>query len=833
MTTNNIARAIDSLFGKHRLVFWYDETGELKPEFEELASDNYTKVVIANDEFALKYRMLKEEPKRKFLIYRTGKRPDDLENWLLDLQLAHAELRIDKESTWLSDLGLGEEFRPIMTAHREFFVSTERRTRLQKALDRSNTEGDIKRKMLQICTGAKQPRIDSVLEQLLEELADESSTGEKLIQRCNLEGFLWEQAFGYYRYESSTPNIQDFAITLFKACLEMELNRPVSLKESAIGFLNRWKDNRHHKEAFETLSGRYSAALNVEKMVEAFDYRQLSEIDYFQIIDKKILSALVRDVQAQTISKDECSQIIRQRRMSHWFAEYKAAYEAIDYASQFLTALEELDLTPKNFDDGVKRYADHWYRVDLLYRKFIYSYRSFRRGDLLKTLYDTIEQKYSNSYLLNLSDNWQKIVDAQESWNSFGLDLQRNFFKKHVEPFLEKDKKVYVIISDAFRFEIGKELAQRLIQEDRYDAKVDPAVAQLPSYTQLGMAALLPHNSLAFVDDDSGRINADGQLASGTAGRDKIIKASGKAGKAIQHKDFMELGRDDSRDLLKQHDFLYIYHNQIDFVGDKRDSEERVFDAAETTIEEIIACIKRLAAANATNIIVTADHGFLYQNKPLEESDYLSVEVEGVDIRYHDRRFVLGKELASQSAFKKFSAKQLGLEGDFEAVIPKSINRLRKQGSGSRFVHGGATLQEIVIPVVRINKKRQSDTERVDVEILSGSTSNITSGQLSVTLYQQQPASDKRLSRTLEAGLWSKDGELISDSFEIIFDSASDSPRERETKRRFILTRKADEYNNQSVYLKLREKISGTSHYQDYRTATFTIKRSFTSDFDF
>jgi hypothetical protein len=47
-----------------------------------------------------------------------------------------------------------------------------------------------------------------------------------------------------------------------------------------------------------------------------------------------------------------------------------------------------------------------------------------------------------------------------------------------------------------------------------------------------------------------------------------------------------------------------------------------------------------------------------------------------------------------------------------EVQIPKSINRLRLKGSGSRFVHGGASLQEVVIPVLKINKKRQSDVGR-------------------------------------------------------------------------------------------------------------------------
>jgi uncharacterized protein (TIGR02687 family) len=526
MTTNRIQDALEKLFNKHRLVFWYDEKSELSGDFDALDLEKVEKVVVANNEFGLKYRMLKEQPKQKFLIYRNGKRPDDIDNWLLDLELAHGELRVDQESIWLSDLGLGIEDRNLQLVRqcREFFTSKKRLDALAKALDPDDTEGTIKRRMLQICIGAKQPRIDSVLEEMLDELAENSTEGEKLVIRCGLKDFLWEQAYSYYRYRSETPCIEDFAILLFKSCLEMDLGKDVPLKESAIGFINRWKDNRNHKDAFEKLSEKYAGILSVKNVVEGLDFRSISEIDYFELIDKKILSSLVKEVEAKTISKDECSQIVRQRRMSHWFDEYKLAYEAVDHACQFIYAIDELDLTPNGFDDGIKKYTDGWYRIDQLYRKFILAYRAFKRGELLKSLYEKVEQKYSNTYLLTLSDNWQKIIDKQENWFGFQPMLQRNFFTKHVEPFLEKDKKVYVIISDAFRYEIGKELAQRIMQEDRYDAKIEAAVSQLPSYTQLGMAALLPNKSLAFADDSTARVVVDGLPATGTAGRDKILK---------------------------------------------------------------------------------------------------------------------------------------------------------------------------------------------------------------------------------------------------------------------------------------------------------------------
>jgi hypothetical protein len=83
----------------------------------------------------------------------------------------------------------------------------------------------------------------------------------------------------------------------------------------------------------------------------------------------------------------------------------------------------------------------------------------------------------------------------------------------------------------------------------------------------------------------------------------------------------------------------------------------------------------------------------------------------------------------------------LGYADETEAQIPKSINRIRIQGAGSRFVHGGASLQEIVVPVLEINKARKSDIEQVEIDV--SVTSNITSNTFAVSFYQKQPLADK------------------------------------------------------------------------------------------
>ena len=69
-----------------------------------------------------------------------------------------------------------------------------------------------------------------------------------------------------------------------------------------------------------------------------------------------------------------------------------------------------------------------------------------------------IENGYSNTYLLNFNDNWQAQLDKLQAWEFPKEVQQRHFFDNYVEPYLKKDKKVCVIISDALRFEIGDEL---------------------------------------------------------------------------------------------------------------------------------------------------------------------------------------------------------------------------------------------------------------------------------------------------------------------------------------------------------------------------------------
>ncbi|WOA31649.1 BREX-1 system phosphatase PglZ type A [Alloalcanivorax xenomutans] len=831
--SSQIQTALTRLFDKHRIIFWYDTKQELRSDFEAVSIPDVVKVEIANNEYGLKYRILRESPEQKFLLYKEGPQPEDLDNWLLDVQLAHGEFRTDQVAIWLSELELGLEFAEVAQAHAEFFQAIKRKDALKKLLKPDDTAGQLRLKMLAVCAGSE-PRMDSVVETLLQQLAEERDDGIRLIERCGLDSFLWEQLTRFYGYEASEPSLRDFVIELFKSCYAMGTDGDVKLTGDALVFLKRWKDSRQFEQGFETLSAECAEVLGIEQDLGKRDFRDLVELDYFRLIDQKIISDLVRAVVGRTVTSGDVALWVRQRRQGHWYGEFRHLYEAIEFAARFVQMLGEARLTMDSLSDGVQRYSRTWFQLDQLYRKFTYHVRMSGQASLMGDLSEQVENLYSNNYLLKLGDGFQVHVDAAPRWEAYPVVQQKAFFEYWVRPYLRKDKRICVIISDAMRYEIGDELLGLIRQEDRYSAELEPALSTLPSYTQLGMAALLPNKSLAIADNDTGTVLVDGQSSQGTVNRTKILQAAlDGRGQAVKAEDFMQLNRDDSRELLKGNDVLYIYHNRIDHTGDKMHSEGQAFEAAEQTLDDLIRLIKKLTAANANNLLITADHGFIYQNRELDESDFLGDAVSGDDIRYRDRRFVLGKGLSASPAFHHFSSEQLGLDGEMEVQIPKSINRLRLKGSGSRFVHGGASLQEVVIPVLKVNKKRQSDVSAVEVDILRGASSVITSGQLAVTLYQSGPVTEKVQPRHLRAGIYTQAGELISDSHELSFDLTSENPRERELQVRFVLSRKADEANGQEVFLKLEEQHAGTSHYKEYKSLRYLMRRSFTSDFDF
>ena len=116
---NEIKQALIRIFQSKRIVFWYDVKQEIKSEYDSLTLPDVEKITLDNNPFGVKHRILRQQPTQKFLLYHDGPPPADLDNWLLDVELAHGSFRADQISLWLHELGLSIEFTDIVAPHAE------------------------------------------------------------------------------------------------------------------------------------------------------------------------------------------------------------------------------------------------------------------------------------------------------------------------------------------------------------------------------------------------------------------------------------------------------------------------------------------------------------------------------------------------------------------------------------------------------------------------------------------------------------------------------------------------------------------------------------------
>lgn len=825
-----IKKMLSKKFENNRIVFWYDKDGQFIEDFQKIDLEDVKKLVIGENEFVIKYQILRQEPKQKFLLYKPQEKPANTDNWLLDVLLSNTEFQTEVWAITLSELGLGSEYREITQNHAFFFNSKDRTEKLKDLLDETCSINQVKMKMLFVITKTEGD-INAVVSSLLQEYANGETKMMNVIQKSNLDKFLFikmDESFGYH---SANPTIKDFIINAFKWCFDITLNKPIKdedkLSNGARIFLNQWKNDSRYGKDFEKISNEVATIINAENTVYSENYKDLVDADYFEVIDKRILLSLIDDLCKRTINPKEVFDIINQRKSMKWYDKFENLYLAVWYATQFIQMFEnDCRFDISSVSTGIENYVQRWYKIDLYYRKFIFNIKASGHIGTFEKFVEEIENLYSNKYLLNLNDNWQQQIDKKTVWEFDCIDRQRDFYKKYVSP---SKSKLCVIVSDALRYEIGDELASRIRQEDRFDAKLNHAITGLPSYTQLGMASVLPHNALEIIEKDT-TVLADNVSTSGLENRNKILSQKETKAIALKDTDIINNSTENLREIVKNNDVIYVFHNKIDEVGHALSSEEQAFDAAETTIEEILKLVKKFTSANINNVLITSDHGFIYQNKKLDEDEFLGVEPVGEQIIKKDRRFVVGRNLQENNSFIKFNAKSLGLLGDLEFQFPKSINRLRLQGAARKFVHGGVSLQEIIIPIIAINKKRQSDITKVEVEVMR-SNDIISSNQLVVTLYQKDIVKDKIQKRVLNIGLYNKNGDLISETKEIVFDSTSSETRDREQQVTLLLHKSIDNENNRSVYLKLTEPEENTSYSKDYKQLVYTVRKTFTMDF--
>ena len=812
-------------FESHRIVFWYDPSSEFSDQLD-LMPDGVTLIRASEyNDFAIKYRLLTEEPEKKFLVYYEKDEPEYEDNWLLDIQLANTVFRTDKESIILSDLDLPHAFIGTLRKHLPFFDNRKLVKKLNSLVNPDMSEDAFEHLLLAITVGEDSFNLQMVIDSLVADYADDRELYET-VKEYGLDQLLWDDIASLYGYVKENPSI----------ALQHFLGSATTLQADAYGLLKHWKDSGKFKDSglYKTLSDKAAEELSAPKHLADVPIESLSTFDDYVFVEEEIIARLTASTLNQTMGIEAIRQIAERRRSSVWYSEYSSVYQSIVLAKTMLDAVKNISFTMDTPDAGINKYVKEWSHIDNAYRNFKTQVRSCLNINTdMEALSDKVEASYVTNFLIPLGEKWTLFAKEilEKGWRTDGnIQRQSIFYHYNIKNLQIRGNKAVVLISDAMRYEIGDELVSEINSQQRYKASIQPLLASAPTYTQLGMAALLPHETLTISSDGSA-VYADGVSTQGIVNREKILKnaSDGKA-VALDSDDILKMKSDDLRTIIKDNSVIYVYHDLID-----REGEDNLFKAAHEAIDELKNIIRKLGSSNANTIYVTADHGFLFQESELESHQYISDgSVRGKDVhQVSGRRCAIGYDLEPSDSLMIAKLRDIGLsnDDDLEVAFPNSILRMRVQGANTNFVHGGLSLQEIIIPLIKVDKARKDDITDVSIEILTN-LKTITTGSVAVTFFQEDYVSDKVQGYEATFGFYSQDGIAISDIEKRIVASEAIDPKKREFQIVFYLNKESEKYNRRPVFLRI-QKILPSGRTTLIAEKECILSRSMSSDFDF
>ena len=850
MNLNQIKKTLEEQFSEkpppgaqRQILFWYDEEGQFVHDIDELVLANARILKLHhNNAFQVKYQLEKIDLESNYLLYASFPKPAARDNWLLDILKYSREFSTDKAALIMRDLGVKDTgLLNVFRRYLKFFENKERYRKLASYNLAIQTEEIMHAAVVSALCRLPLVDFEMVIRRIFVEKAQKQSRCFKEIESFgDLEAF-WEIVEKRYGYPFEKRSLDKLLLMFLVTHLGYKLKRklPATWQEflslqqpESVIFVESFMNHIQDYKYYDALACWAEGLLKVKEYIEKWDLEDCLGCDTFRAFDQTILTNL-RDSLLEDIGEfSKYRKIIDERRTSHWFGEFSDEYEALYHASKLLEAEKEAEgrIAGGAALELIQAYAQKYYLVDQHYRKFYYYYDRIEPKEPFAKLADKIENSYVHWFLSELSINWSKALadELLDDYSLAGVGQQYRFFRDHVAPHIKRDERVFVIISDGLRYEAGQELHTLLQNELQGKAELSFLQGVVPSTTKVGMASLLPGEKIEIGDQTD--VLKEGISTQGTENRRKVLDKYSEHAVAIQYRDMVEMKRADYKETFEGKKLVYIYHNVIDAVGDDSTTEREVFQAAEKALQELLHLVRSLVNhISATNIYITADHGFIYRRSPLQESD--KVSKEGMEIIEGGRRYLLTSADEEQEGALPISMKYLLGESKLKAVVPRGVIRYKIQGPGANYVHGGASLQEIVIPLIKFKYVRREDYRPAKVTVkLTNISRKITNRITYLEFLQVDRVGDKKLPLRLKLYFEDEAGQRISNENIIIADSSSSQAAKRAHREKFTL-KELPYDKNKPYYLIMEDEEEPVE--KIYKKIPFVIDLLISDDFIF
>ena len=813
-------------FYKRRIIVWKDEDREFIDKLDEIQIDGVKVIALTgSNHFAVKKLLNKDDTESDYLVYCPIAYESQEDNWLLDIELYSEEFRADLISIWMDEMGVPQtvDLRRGFKKYSKFLNAQSRRNKVA-SLCVPMKLSQLQVAIMAVLAGVKAAKPNAVIKAVLQHSlnAEENAVYQEFVNYGIDEAF-WRMVEQGSGYQEDEPDLKRLAahllLTASTRTMRQEflegLDDLISAAHQAYcyDFVSEWMHSED-SEGIRSIAELLENELNLPERFMNLEISDLLGTEVFPCVHEVILAKLMKDIGDHLIDVGVITKTVEKRRTCVWYEPLPHFYEGIlqlanmqafykTHAAGFHNALPE---------KVWKEYTSTYYVMDTYYRDFYIAYSKSLKSyhpelsNLFAAVMEKVEGLYCGWFLGELGRNWSDV--CAEQLRDYGRILevprQSDFYRDRIA---NSDSKVYVIISDAMRYEVAVELSELLRRETQSKVTLGSVCGIFPTITKFGMAALLPHKELS-VALKSGKterlaVLADGQSTEAN-NRDRLLKSADSQSVALKYKEIIGMKRSDRQALVRGMNVVYIYHDAIDEAGHL---DKSVFGACMEAMDEIKNMMRITTNEfGGANILITSDHGFLYTYSPLKEDEKVDKSTESdQDIEIGRRYAIMKKGVQPQYLLP---VKFLDGNSEYEGFAPRESIRIKMKGGGLNFVHGGISLQEMVVPVIEYHflrndsreykrNRSQYDTKPVTVRLLSASR-KICNMIFSLDFYQKEAVGGIRDATVCHAYFTDSNGKTVSDTATIIADKTTDDVHERIFRCTFSL--KPLSYSNTAAY---------------------------------
>lgn len=512
---------------------------------------------------------------------------------------------------------------------------------------------------------------------------------------------------------------------------------PQAVKLTCRGIARMLRDQ--HPDFYQRAADDTQALLTDEVQVALA--QDLGKIDTFRFEEDMVLKAALHALgQADWNSVlGWATPRVKEPHTSFWLRRDPSrvlAWELLLLGANLGQAMSKAGQTLRGhgLDEAVEFYAKHGEEVDRAHRHLEQRRASILGPRLpefhaLRAVMDDMRTRWRT-----WADVWALAFSGLCRTHGFlpsAALQQRNIFDDVVKPSTEEGVTALFVV-DALRYEMGQELLETFAKAPGVVATLRPALAELPSETCVGMNVLAPvaqNGKLNPVLDKYGKVTGF------STGEFQVLKPDSR--KRAMHErvggancPWLSLEEVVSRDAaslrqsVSKAKLIVIHGEEIDKAGENNVGPS-VFD---DVMSRLRAAWHVLREAGVKRFVMTSDHGFLLLDDRARISQPHGRKIDP------SRRNVYSPVAADHAGEVRVALQDLGYVGaSGYLMFPESTAVFEVGKRSLNFVHGGNSLQERVIPVLKIVHRSPSGGSTLSYAV-SGKVKEAVAGMHCVEL---------------------------------------------------------------------------------------------------